>query len=98
MWWKAFSSGETQAFARRVAEQILHDLDGARQHTDRQFKVRADKALARAERDIRTFKAQHRVNWFQRARAANAFLWTLRDGGCPPDYADELARWFVLRV
>jgi len=95
---RLFSSHDAEAFARELAGAILDDLGQAAGKTDPKFRAKADKALARAAGRIAQFKAVHKVNWLQRSRAANAFLWALKDRQCPSAYADELTEWFVLRI
>jgi hypothetical protein len=98
MWFQWFNSRDAQAFARELAAFLLDDLGHAVAKPGPKFREKAGKSLARAERRIEQFRATNRLNWFQRSRAANAFLWTLKDRQCPPAYADELTEWFTLRV
>lgn len=98
MWPKMFSSRDAQAFGRELAAFILDELGQALAKSDPKFKVKAEKALTRAARRIDQFKTTNKLNWFQRSRAANAFLWALKDRQCPPAYADELTEWFVARL
>jgi hypothetical protein len=98
MWPKMFSSRDAEAFARELAAFILDDLGQAVGKPDPKFRLKAEKALNRAARRIDQFKATTRLNWFQRSRASNAFLWTLKERECPKEYADELTEWFVMRV
>ncbi len=98
MWFKMFSSRDAEAFARELAAFILDDLGQAVAKPGPKFRDKAAKALERAARRVDQFKATHRLNWFQRSRAANAFLWALKDRQCPEAYANELTEWFVMRV
>ena len=93
-----FGSREAQAFARELAGFILDELGDAAQAPGPKFKGKAERALKKAARRIDEFKSRHRLNWFQRSRAGNAFLWALKDRGCHEAYANELAEWFVLQV
>lgn len=93
-----FNTTDAQAIARELATLILSHLSEASRHSDNKYQGKAGKVLVRAEHRIVDYKKTHTVNWYQRSRAANAFLWTLKDGGCPEDYANELTQWFVLRL
>lgn len=93
-----FASGPAEAFARELAGFILSELKDALPKRDAKFTARAEKVLNRADTRIRDFKAKTPLNFWQRSRAANTFLWTLKDGGCPEDYATELTRWLTLRM
>ncbi len=98
MGWNVFDSREVQGFAKELAVQVLADVGNAADQADPKFRRKAEQALKKAARRIDGFKAEHRLNWFQRSRAANAFLWALKDRQCAPAYAEELTEWFVLRL
>ena len=93
-----FASADAQAFARGLAAAILDELGDAALRPGPKFKSQAERVLKKAARRIDEFKAGNRLNWFQRSRAANAFLWTLKDRQCVDDYAKELSEWFVMRL
>lgn len=92
------TGADEKAFARELAAFFLAELRGALDKRDAKFKARAEKVMVQAARRLQDFKKTHRLNFWTRSRLANAFLWTLRDGGCPPDYADELTEWLTLRL
>lgn len=94
---KIFAS-QQQDFARSLAADLLAEIGDAARQRDAKFRKKSDQALARADRRIAEHVAGRRLNWWQRARAGNAFLWALRDAGCPDAYASELAEWFVMRL
>lgn len=98
MWTSPFNTTDVQAMGRELAILILSHLSEASRHSGKKYQGKADKVLVRAEHRIVDYKKSHTVNWYQRSRAANAFLWALKDGGCPEDYANELTQWFVLRL
>ena len=98
MWSKLLGTREAEAFARELAASLIDDLGDAAGKPGPKFRHKAERALARAATRIDQFKTSHRLNWLQRSRSANAFLWTLKDRQCPSRYADELTEWFVLRV
>jgi hypothetical protein len=93
-----FGSGEARAFARELAQFVVGELAGATGKRDAKFTARAEKVRVAAARRLQDFKQAHRLNFFSRSTLANEFLWALKDGGCPPDYADELTEWLTLRL
>jgi hypothetical protein len=95
---KWFDSAPASAFGKELAGFLLAELTGSLAKRDAKFRTRAEKALAQADRRLRDFKGQQRLNVWKRSRLANAFLWGLKDGGCPDDYASELTRWLTLRL
>jgi hypothetical protein len=93
-----FATAECQRFGQELAAFMLAELSGSLAKRDAKFKVKAEKALAKAARKVIDFKARERMNPYKKAKLANAFLWGLKDGGCAEDYADELTEWLTLRL
>ena len=93
-----FGTSEAAAFARELAQFILGELKGATAKRDAKFTSGAEKAMVAAARRLQDYKKTHSLNIFSRAKLANTFLWTLKDGGCPTDYADELTEWLAMRL
>lgn len=94
----AFGSAEGDTLARELAAQLLQQLGNAADRGDKKFQARAGRALNTADQRIAAFKKAHRLNWLQRSRTSNTFLWALKDGGCPDAYARELTEWLVARL
>jgi len=92
---KFLSSKEAEAFAREIALLILTDLSKSSAKSGKGFSAAAEKAMRKAAHQIERFASKQRLNWYQRSKAANAFLWALKEGGCSKDYADRLTEWFV---
>ncbi|WP_421953755.1 hypothetical protein [Polaromonas sp.] len=62
------------------------------------FSAKVQRTLNKATARIVAFKTAHPMNFYQRSKLANAFLWALKDGGCAEDYATELTEWVTLRL
>lgn len=95
---KFLRSAEAEAFAKSLAGEIAKQLDLAAAQGSRKFETRAAKSLGQSERKIVEFKSRLSLNWVQRSRTANAFLWTLKETGCPDEYARQLTEWFVMQL
>ena len=93
-----FSAAESERFARELAGFVLSELAGSSAKGDAKFTVKAEKALIRADQRVRDFKLRESMNVYKKAKLANAFLWTLKDAGCPPDYATSLTEWLTMRL
>jgi ElaB/YqjD/DUF883 family membrane-anchored ribosome-binding protein len=98
MIFKVLRSEEGELLARELAEQLLQQLGSVADRSHRKFESRAGRALKSAEQRIDAFKRVHRLNWLQRSRMSNTFLWALKDGGCADDYAQELTQWLLARL
>ena len=95
---KWFDSAPAVAFGKELAGFLLSQLQSSVARRDAKFQARAEKALLQADRRVRDFKAGESLNVWKRSKLANAFLWSLKDGGCPDDYAAELTRWLTIRL
>ena len=85
-------------FATELAAFILKELNSRHAEKEGKFMQKAQKVLVKAAIQVQAFKAQHRLNFYQKAKLLNAFLWALKEGGCPEGYADEITEWLTLRL
>ena len=85
-----FDTKESVRFAKSLAEELMETLSAKTALRDAKFTAKAEKALIRADGKVRSFRARERMNVYKKAKLANAFLWQLKAGGCPEDYALEL--------
>ena len=88
----------TNLFATTLALELLADLQGVEDKTQKKYQIKVQKTLARCSGRVLAFKQLNTPNYYQRARMAHTFLWALKDGGCPDDYADELTQWLTVRL
>lgn len=93
-----FATAETERFAKEQAAFILSQLRGAMEKRDAKFTAKAEKALIRVDRSVRAFRTREKMNFYKKSKLANVFLWALKDGGCPDDYAQELTEWLTYRL
>lgn len=93
-----FSSSESVRFGSELATFVLSELSASAAKGDAKFTAKAEKALGRAEQRVQEFKARERMNIYKKAKLANSFLWTLKDSGCPEDYANKLTDWLSVRL
>ena len=93
-----FSSSASVRFGRELATFVLSELSTSMAKKDAKFTAKAEKALVRADQRVREFKLRERMNFYKKAKLANAFLWALKDSGCPQEYANKLTEWLSLRL
>jgi hypothetical protein len=93
-----FSAAESERFGKELAEFVYTDIASSTVRDEAKFAARTEKTLLRAEQKLTEFKARERLNVFKKAKLANAFLWTLRDRGCPTEHADKLTEWLSTRM
>jgi hypothetical protein len=93
---KWLDTRESEAFGKELAVFIMKDLSGSVQKRDAKFTEKAEKVLVKAARKIDEFRKREPLNFYKRSKVANAFMWSLKDAGCPPDYTNELTRWLTV--
>lgn len=98
MLFKWLDTGEAERFAREMAGLVLSELSGSAHKRDAKFAARAEKVLIRVDNRVKDFRRGQALNFYKKSKLANTFLWTLKDGGCPEDYANELTEWLTLRL
>ncbi|MES3003501.1 MAG: hypothetical protein V4787_22605 [Pseudomonadota bacterium] len=91
-----FAAANAERFGKELAAFILTELSVSARKGDTKFSARAEKVLVRAAQRLRDFKAREKMNIYKKSRLANAFMWTLKDGGCDDDYLRELTDWLTL--
>lgn len=92
------STKESERFGKELAGFLLTELSGSIEKSETKFSAKAEKTLARADQRLQEFKARERMNVLRKAKLANAFLWTLRDAGLAPEYANKLTDWLSVRL
>jgi hypothetical protein len=91
-----FATAESRRFGEELAASIMADLAGVTGKRDAKFTARAEKVLIKAARRVEAFRAREPLNFYKKSKLANAFLWKLKDSGCPPEYAQELTEWLSM--
>lgn len=93
-----FSAAESERFGKELAAFVLDELSASAAKKESKFSAKAEKALIRADLRVRQFTARERMNFYKKGKLANSFLWALKDGGCPPEYASQLTEWLTFRL
>lgn len=93
-----FDARASVDFGRQLATDLLAALSAGVGRHEAKFAAKAEKALIKADGKVRDFRRTHKLNFYKRSRLANTFLWTLKDGGCAPEYAQELTEWLTYRL
>lgn len=92
------STKESERFGKELASFLLTELSGSMEKSDTKFSAKAEKTLARADQRLQEFKLRERMNVIKKAKLANSFLWSLRDAGIQPEYANKLTDWLSVRL
>ena len=93
-----FSAAESVRFGQELAQYLLRELSISLRKRDDKFTAKAERVLVQADRRVREFALREKMNFYKRGKVANTFLWALKDGGCPDDYADQLTEWLSFRL
>ena len=95
---KMLDAKAAEAFGQELAGFIMKELSSSVHKRDKKFIDKAAKVMVRAARKVDDFKKRETLNFYKKSKLANAFLWGLKDAGCPHDYTDELTRWLTVRL
>lgn len=93
-----FRTSHVKIFGKELASSIMKELNASQMKKDAKFMEKAQKTLTRADRQVQKFKLENKLNFYQRSQLANAFLWSLRDAGCPEAYASQLTDWLLMQM
>ena len=94
-----FDSKEAEAFGRELAASMAADLQGENLESLKGKSLkRAERTMERAARKVDAFRSGHKLNVYKKSRLANAFLWTLKESGLPPDVANQMTDWLTPRL
>lgn len=92
-----FRTAHAEKFGKELAASMVQELPELRSLGAKDRK-RADKTMERAARRIDEFRAANRLGVLQKAKLANAFLWTLKDAGWPEQAAAQMTDWLTMRL
>lgn len=93
-----FDATEAQAFGRTLATSFIERLPPAEKTSDKKFENKAREALGKMAKQVASFRSNHRLNFYKKAKLGNAFKWTLRDAGFDAAYSDKLTEWLMLQL
>jgi hypothetical protein len=94
-----FRASEAEAFGKELAAFMVSELEGKLTASlDAKGKKKAEKAMVKADRKVQDFRARHRLNFYKKSKAANTFLWELKEAGWPPEVANQMTEWLTLRL
>jgi hypothetical protein len=94
-----FRTSDAEAFGHDLADFMIRELEGKLTSSlDAKAKKKAERVMRLAEGRVQDFRAKHSLNFFKRAKAANAFLWKLKDAGWPLPAANQMTDWLTMRL
>lgn len=85
-------------FGESLARFFIENVPHGPQVSEKKFAVKTSAALEKMDRQIGTFKAEHKLNIYTKAKLGNAFKWALRDSGHDREYIDKLTDWLMTRL
>ncbi len=66
--------------------------------SDKKFAAKSQEVLGKMALQVDRFKAENKLNTYQKAKLGNAFKWALKDAGYDAAYIDKLSEWLVVRL
>ena len=93
-----FDAAEAQNFGRTLATYFIEKLPPLEKTSDKKFETKSREALGKMANQVASFRANHRLNFYKKAKLGNAFKWTLREAGFDIGYTDKLTEWLMLQL
>jgi hypothetical protein len=85
-------------FGESLAQFFLDSAPHDPKVSEKKFATKTNAVLEKMDRRISTFKADHKLNLYKKAKMGNAFKWALRDSGHDKEYIDKLTDWLMTRL
>jgi hypothetical protein len=85
-------------FGKQIANDIRHLMPLEKGAKVRKSPAKRLQKLARIVERTSAQSAQHRFNFYQRAKFANALRWSLKDSGYTPDFIEEVVALILARM
>lgn len=101
MIWDFFDLSEVRVFAQSAAVMLAKKINPTTPHQRKMSDVRKQKlydaAVKELEKMVVSFKKKNNLNFYIKAQLGRIFKYELIDRDCPPDLADRLTMWLLLR-
>ena len=81
-----------------IAADIRHLIPLGREAKVQKNPAKRLQKLARIVERTSALSAQHRFNFYQKAKFANALRWSLKDAGYAPDFIEEVVALILARM
>jgi len=85
-------------FGKQIANDIRHLLPLEKGAKVQKSPAKRLQKLARIVERTSGQSAQHRFNFYQKAKFANALRWSLKDSGYAPDFIREVVALILARM
>lgn len=92
-----FDAREAKSFGSALAHDFRERMPLSNKPKDKKFEAKAKSALIELSTKIQSFQRTNKLNGYKKAQMANAFKWTLLEGGYDPKYVSELTEWLLLQ-
>lgn len=92
-----FDAREAKSFGKKLAHGFMERIPLSDQPKDKKFEAKVKTALGQLSLLTRSFKKEHKLNFYTRAQMGNSFKWTLQDAGYETQYVNELTEWLLLQ-
>lgn len=91
-----FASAEATELGNSLAKTYLGSAQKGGHKSEKKQQKKNTALLNSMASQINTFKKDHKLNFYKKAKIANAFKWTLLDAGYTPAEVDDITRDLIL--
>jgi hypothetical protein len=91
-----FATADATELGKNLAKTYLEGSQKASHKSQKKQQKKNAALLQSMASQIHSFKSKHKLNFYKKAKVANAFKWTLIDAGCNLDEIDDITRDLIL--
>lgn len=90
-----FNAKPAENFGTSLAKFFMEKMPKGQPLSEHKVASKTEFVLSKMEFQILEFKRNEKLNFYKRAKLANAFKWTLKDADYDAVFAEKLLEWLV---
>lgn len=93
-----FDTKEVEAFGAELASFLVANIKPNDPERKRISTSKNKEVMRKLAHKVEKFKAQHKLNFYKKAKFGNAFQWGLKDAGYDEAFIGELTKELLLKM
>jgi len=93
-----FNAKKAEEFGTSLAQILIEKMPPGRMLEKSKLSSKTEYILVQLLAKIDEFKKIEKLNLYKKAKIANSFKWTLKDGGFEEAFNEKLVEWLVTHL
>lgn len=93
-----FRTKEVEEFGVELAGILMSNIKANDPERKRTQTAKNKDVIRKLTHKVEQFKAQHKLNFYKKAKLGNAFQWALKDAGYEQAFISELTKELLLKL